>query len=575
MCLIAVFCWCLIIFEEISSVIRFVLAVLSMPRARKTFFVHRETEHEGGIAVDSLSWGRLVAALLVSAVRLAVAVLLGFSGTDFLVYTQTTQDLVLNAVALEFVLSIDELLFRVAAPARVRGLLSRLEELPIRRKAVDWRGINFTAFAMLLCPVAACAFTVAFRLQPALRDRAAAWECICGGNKMFVVATDGLGRAHWSPSEPFRGEGGAGASTYLHTAVLAVRDDSDRQAGLIRQESSLNQLRQAVKQPVSVMSAMLSCVDADLGIDDSQQERPWSMGQLILTKAYVQNGSASVDSCADVRPLCWQPDLPGIRARQWCPVTCGCASDGTGLLLVEPSLGCPVSCDSKYKYALQSAKCAERVLNDTVHDPGFTAYVQGLQTLFSIRTFEAPDIVALSHRMAELGCAAVADGGPVGEALCTGVAETINGTAKRRFRPVTSFCPVACGCDGSGLPGHKHTLAERTKEASDSSSGTLVLSGDCNRRMSLAGEYFFIGSAANGAPVFRSPAGYYIYYGPDCGPDDAASRWVLSPDLCNGNFMDAYILSRDPRRPPERGEWAMACLDDWQRVNLTLTQAPE
>ena len=65
------------------------------------------------IALDC-TWRQLV--------RIGLAVVLGLSGNIYLVRTLSISDLMLNMVALEFVLNLDELLFACCAPLRVKQL---------------------------------------------------------------------------------------------------------------------------------------------------------------------------------------------------------------------------------------------------------------------------------------------------------------------------------------------------------------------------------------------------------------------------------------------------------------------
>ena len=76
--------------------------------------------------------------------RLAMIALLIYGGTTFLVYTIQIEDLVLNAVALELIRNLDDLLFGALATAEVRHLISRLEGLPMKSLPAK-AGIDMTA----------------------------------------------------------------------------------------------------------------------------------------------------------------------------------------------------------------------------------------------------------------------------------------------------------------------------------------------------------------------------------------------------------------------------------------------
>jgi len=562
-CAIAVLCWYLIIASEMHGVIRFSLAVWCLPRGDTRIL---EGAPGGELQLASIAPRRRAAVLLVQFIRLLVAIALGVYGGHFLVYTTTPQELVLNAVALEFVMDIDELLFRVAAPSSVQALLTRVREVPIPQMR-QCKGANFTAIVMFVTPVLVCAWTVLFELAPAITARQQAWDSLCGGSRQFVVATDGLGRPHWSSTEPYVRGQRYRVDGVMQEAVELVRGNrTDLASSLLVQDPNLDELTEETSQSVAQASSGLECSDADAGhapASASSVSRPWTMGRGILQ---ALTGNESLAACPDVAPFCLLVGLVGIRARQWCPVTCGCHSPRSGLLIDQPSLGCPGLCADAYRAESGLVHCREQSLQDTSQDDGFMAYVRGIQAVFVQRGFEAPGLVALADQMLARGCQAVADGGRRAEPLCTG-SMAFNGTTTRHFRSVRDFCPVACGCDGSGLPGAKRDF---WGAAPKYLSTVLAWEGECFRRSFLTSQYVLLGMADNRAPVYRSPSGYFIYYGPDCSNSEVPQRWIVSPMLCNRGFADAFIASEDRERPPEKAEWRMRCTSGWEYVTVTL-----
>ena len=65
----------------------------------------------GRFRIEQLARTRLYVRIMVSAIRVGVAAMMWYQGTQYLIYTVDIGDLLLNAVALEFVISTDELLF--------------------------------------------------------------------------------------------------------------------------------------------------------------------------------------------------------------------------------------------------------------------------------------------------------------------------------------------------------------------------------------------------------------------------------------------------------------------------------
>ena len=60
---------------------------------------------------------------MLAAWRIGLAAFLCYAGARFILYSAVVEDLVLNAVALGFVLTIDENFFDALAPTRVKTLI--------------------------------------------------------------------------------------------------------------------------------------------------------------------------------------------------------------------------------------------------------------------------------------------------------------------------------------------------------------------------------------------------------------------------------------------------------------------
>ena len=87
------------IIREISSALHLMIAAIRL-RDKKTEIHTTAT----GQCVASLSTARLVSFLLVQSVRISIATFLGWGGMRFLSYTINLPEMLLNSVALEFVL---------------------------------------------------------------------------------------------------------------------------------------------------------------------------------------------------------------------------------------------------------------------------------------------------------------------------------------------------------------------------------------------------------------------------------------------------------------------------------------
>merc|ERR1712127_718346 len=72
--------------------------------------------------------GTITSALL----QVAIAVCLLVSGSLWLVYTPSIADLILNAVALSYVMQCDELIYNVMVPSKVKTMIRAMEPLALK-----------------------------------------------------------------------------------------------------------------------------------------------------------------------------------------------------------------------------------------------------------------------------------------------------------------------------------------------------------------------------------------------------------------------------------------------------------
>ena len=100
MCVLCLFMWALTISGEINSLFHFARAVIALPRAATTrLHLADDTAH-----FECVSGGRCLCVVIVQLCRLVLASLLLVSGALWLSYETDVGNLLLNAVALEFVL---------------------------------------------------------------------------------------------------------------------------------------------------------------------------------------------------------------------------------------------------------------------------------------------------------------------------------------------------------------------------------------------------------------------------------------------------------------------------------------
>ncbi|CAJ1343421.1 unnamed protein product [Effrenium voratum] len=654
MCCLALVAWFSTIIAEFGKLFSFTLGLMEIPRGHTLF--HLEDDQ---IVLVRLSRKRKTFILTTVLIRAGLQGILLWYGTVYLVYTETVQDLLLNAVALKFVLEVAELMFDAFAPRRSRSFLENLRPLNLELMGKSHTDCLMPVFYLLVL-VGLMALSLHFLLMPALEARQSTWEGLCGGNRDFAVATDGLGRLHWSNTDGFDEEGSASNANYLHRATESLISDKNGNpyAPMSLYEPAFDKLLHIVSEETVIEAgSKRNCNDAD---DDTGTDYWSNMGKGILQMA---TGNLSISSCKDVVSYCQTVGVQGLRSRQWCPVSCGCGTVFSALLLDKVQNGCPSACTQKSHDS--TIECEDSPLNLT------QVYAQGAQVLFAQRGYQSAELVALAKLMETQGCEAVARGDVPGKDLCVGASDLMTTVY---FRPVKFVCPVACGCDGSGLPGQKRDLTSvssiesgvkltgRVRSNSEElgvspslcnrgyfmaytvskdptrppglaewhmdcrSDGwkqslaqtrieqlgneadmrvTLSLSSIvqeaikgsvfdrvnktlqhgqtelqvkstlCPAREALQNVFELQGETENGAPMFRSLNGNYLFHGPNCGIGQSGRQWIISPALCSQGYNVAYLTSEDPI-PPLSGVWSMSCgRSGWENMDMDFAIVPK
>jgi len=167
---------------------------------------------------------------------------------------------------------------------------------------------------------------------------------------------------------------------------------------------------------------------------------------------FCYEGACVVPTCDLIRPFCPSPTT-GVRARQLCPLTCGCDDPFGQLALALPEAGCSAGCarTDRYLSALDTAPCAD--LN--WWDPRWVNLTRSIgvaaQSWPSSWRFSALGDGAMTigwlvwFQMA--GCAAIhaMRGNQPGFNFCT------EGGTYFALKPLSYYCPVSCSCTSNML----------------------------------------------------------------------------------------------------------------------------
>ncbi len=115
-------------------------------------------------------------------VRLVIGGILLWYGSLYLVYTIAINELILNAVALEFVLSIDDIIFACFAPTRMRALIKSAKHLRVRAACKTEGGLDFRSVASFLVCLAFVLVVYFTELVPMKHRLEKAQHAMCGGD---------------------------------------------------------------------------------------------------------------------------------------------------------------------------------------------------------------------------------------------------------------------------------------------------------------------------------------------------------------------------------------------------------
>lgn len=431
LCTLCVFLWLLMILEEMWKTFMFANAMCTLTEG-----LSRLSYKAGMYRVESVSAARCVLIqLFVTVPRMFIATLLGYEGVFFILYSVTMGDMLLNAMALGFILELDELLFAALAPKRLQAILESVAPLPCStgRHRRLWRTGHLIKHVVLLSTVTALSFTLLQSHFDMMREME---EVMCGGNVDFVCnPSEPMGTLKCSLTDSWRSSGAVGkvVGGYEGSAVLRLTGLSIPEAQ--RLTAADNNATGVLWTPAgAVLSGMKETraeslgrvMCADTWDTASELTVPGRQEVDILRAAVLQDpvfqelGVAR--SCAEVLAagLCDQrrrllAGLPSFAFQTVCALSCGCTDPLSGL---ANALGCPTQCVDRRREALDAAlfRCRDASLEELRASAGWG------------RQARAAD-PATRRLMAE-GCAAAVQS----SALCRPSART----------SILAFCPASC-----------------------------------------------------------------------------------------------------------------------------------
>jgi hypothetical protein len=453
MCCIALAIWWFTVLKEFQCMDDLFKGFCSLPRSSTVIM-----RSENGYEIKSLSIRRRCVIAAVFLVRALVSLTLLFSGTLYLASTISVGDLLLNALALEIVLNLDELVFAVLAPLPVRRLVKLMNPLP-RPKSYLWHGLDPKPVCGLLFVVALGIVMVYGPLETLNIQLQEAREAICGGNLDFIAGLNELGMVTaFSPARP-QTEDIVDSYPYRAIRQLIANDTSmqDKFYPSFGFAGSRFTVQGNIAASIVDKTREINPYCKDYDTSDSAADDdvifPWS----VVTEILADELKRPVYSCADVTDVCPTDTTGGVRARQYCPETCGC-NDAIGSLILFGSVhGCSGTCIENVKYTskLDSMNCTDWSPQSPRLVDGqdlLANYINGIMATEWPLGYSSSVADAINQTIYQIGCAGMAY-------ISAGFGNLCSEDNPIRLRPLTSVCPVACGCATGGGVGCPTTCA--------------------------------------------------------------------------------------------------------------------
>eukprot|EP00929_Paragymnodinium_shiwhaense_P017149 TRINITY_DN12612_c0_g2_i3.p1 TRINITY_DN12612_c0_g2~~TRINITY_DN12612_c0_g2_i3.p1 ORF type:complete len:1305 (-),score=213.01 TRINITY_DN12612_c0_g2_i3:141-4055(-) len=206
-------CWSVTIINDLKSNYRFLQSLLSIRQDKRTCIVCdcEAVANEADpslistkvvVKMSSISLCRIFLLIVfVVLPRFVIAICLGAIGSMYLGVTVSMPDLLLNAMALAFIIELDEIFYSVFAPRRIQLLIENFEPTPVLPSRIYLKFPGIVTFAKLFMVGGYIAFLFFWSVQPFFTELLQARDLLCSGNKDFVVAQNSnTGLLYASPS---------------------------------------------------------------------------------------------------------------------------------------------------------------------------------------------------------------------------------------------------------------------------------------------------------------------------------------------------------------------------------------
>eukprot|EP00929_Paragymnodinium_shiwhaense_P017146 TRINITY_DN12612_c0_g1_i1.p1 TRINITY_DN12612_c0_g1~~TRINITY_DN12612_c0_g1_i1.p1 ORF type:complete len:1512 (+),score=329.51 TRINITY_DN12612_c0_g1_i1:135-4670(+) len=402
--------WTVTIFSDLQNTYRFVCTLLSIKRGPKTKIMC-DCESMANDADPSLVSTKVVLKLTTISLprmiilfifvvipRIVIAIVLCYVGTKYLGVTVNMGDLLLNAMALAFIIDLDELFFNIFAPRHVQLLVENMEPTPILPSARFRKLPGFATFMKLMMVAGYLVAVWYLIVSPFFTELKQAQDLLCSGNRDFVVAQNlntGMVYATKSKEDQMitNAEKGVLQLTGLHfneksNWVKALKKEDPELVQTVTrnmtyatifstQKPAPEQISEATYSAELFMfltglptmtvkeSLFLPCRDLEAAPNP----------EAAMTMLRTALGQDDIPLCSETNATAkafWQPHCSNMSlnlVRTLCPRTCEC-DQPIALVLgayQHPEFGCPTQCAS-LRSSMETYESKNAATSDTCAD---------------------------------------------------------------------------------------------------------------------------------------------------------------------------------------------------------------
>ena len=433
--------WLAHIFQEIRLVIQLMVAILYTTRGNTCLL---DMGYVGGRMqrrFKSMSWTRCSLISLIALFRCALAALLGVSGAIWLGRTRDIDDIIQNAVALVFILEIDELFFEIFGPHHAKLLVSSIAAPKLRRTRPQNNLVSFSGFLFFWTMVSLLVFLEVFNNAEAARS---VQRAMCGGNVDFLIES----HPHFGPilvqdTTPYTDDGSALQNKLLKGILPLLRAVAEEYKGQLEasqfwvgvlegdgvpREVTVKHL--VKEEPSESLPSWLAMDHFDIAQEDTihwwftgvgchdtnATDASFEMGMWLWSTVETLTGATT---CSEARFHCNNVSM--VLVRLLCPETCGCTRPDSGQY---HSWGCLHSCTQEPSFKNYSL-CHDFREDELDRKARWELYWQNSEWA------QYPD----------WNCSFLEDD-PWGRfEFCFNWH-----SSQDQRRPITAFCPELCGC---------------------------------------------------------------------------------------------------------------------------------